>query len=375
MSMEGVRDKIFLFPKTLVLLVILLSSIGLLMLYDATGGNIRPYAMKQGIYFAMFFPIMCILGFSNIKMFFHASYYIYAGSLILLIAVELIGHTAMGATRWINLGFFKLQPSELMKVGLVFALSKYFHTMKDRDTGKITYLLIPAIMISIPLLIIMRQPDLGTAIVLCSVAVIILYLAGVQLYVFGIGALSGVISMPILWHYLHDYQKRRILIFLDPEKDKLGAGYNIMQSKIAIGSGGFWGKGRLSGSQAQLEFLPEHQTDFVFSLFAEEFGFFGCVILLLLFGMLIFKGARIGINCKSVFGKLLSFGLLSIFSIHVFINIGMVIGVLPVVGLPLPFMSYGGTSMATMLLSFGFMINVAMNDKATLPYSELGYFN
>lgn len=375
MSIETLKDKIFLFPKTLTVLVMLLSSIGFLMLYDATGGNLKPYAMKQIIYFAVFFPVMCFIGLSNIKLFFNASYYIYAGALILLIAVELIGHTAMGATRWINLGFFKLQPSELMKIGLVFALAKYFHTIESKDVGRVVYLLIPAVLVTVPLLIILKQPDLGTAMVLCIVAVIILYLAGVKLYIFGIGAFTGAASMPILWHYLHDYQKRRIMIFLDPEKDKLGSGYNIMQSKIAIGSGGFWGEGRLSGSQAQLEFLPEHQTDFVFSLFAEEFGFVGCIALLFLFGLLIFKAARIGINCKSMFGKLLSFGLLSVFSVHVFINIGMVIGVLPVVGLPLPFMSYGGTSMATMLLSFGFMINVAMNDKIALPNSELGYFN
>jgi len=369
------KDKIYLFPKTLVFMVLVLSCIGFMLLYDAAGGNFNPYATKQILYFAIFAPVMLLIGFSNIKIFFHASYYVYAIALIFLIAVSLVGHTAMGATRWINLGPLKFQPSELMKIGIVFALAKYFHTIDYRNIGRLSYLIVPILMIAVPLVVILKQPDLGTAMVLCFVAVIILYLAGVKLYLFGIGALASIGSMPILWQYLHDYQKKRILIFLNPEQDRLGAGYNIMQSKIAIGSGGFWGKGRLGGSQAQLEFLPEHQTDFVFSLFAEEFGFVGCIILLFLFMIVIIKGARIGINCKNVFGKLLSFGLLSIFSIHVFINISMVMGILPVVGIPLPFLSYGGTSMATMLISFGLLINIALNDKNNLPYSELGYFH
>jgi len=375
MHLENFKDKLYLFPKTLILVITVLSCIGFLLLYDAAGGDFNPYAKKQILYFSMFAPVMILIGFSNIKIFFHASYYIYVISLILLIAVGVLGHTAMGATRWINLGPLKFQPSELMKIGIVFALAKYFHNIDYRNIGKTQYLIIPILIVSVPLVVILKQPDLGTAMVLCLVALIILYLAGVKLYIFGIGALVGICSMPILWQYLHDYQKKRILIFLNPEQDRLGAGYNIMQSKIAIGSGGFWGKGRLAGSQAQLEFLPEHQTDFVFSLFAEQFGFIGCILLLLLFMIVIIKGARIGINCKNVFGKLLSFGLLSIFSIHVFINIGMVIGVLPVVGIPLPFLSYGGTSMGAMLISFGLLINIALNDKNNLPYSELGYFN
>ncbi|MCH9753799.1 MAG: rod shape-determining protein RodA [Alphaproteobacteria bacterium] len=352
----------------------ILSCIGFLMLYDAASGNLYPYAAKQMLYFVLFAPLMFFIGFSNIKIFFHGAYYVYGISLILLIAVSVVGHTAMGATRWINFGFFKFQPSELMKIGIVFALAKYFHTTEYTDIKRIPYLLLPALMIGLPLIVILKQPDLGTAIVLCLVSLIILYLAGVRLYLFGLGAIVAAASVPVMWKYLHGYQKKRILIFLDPEQDKLGAGYNIMQSKIAIGSGGFWGKGRLEGTQAQLEFLPEHQTDFVFSLFAEQFGFIGCVGLLFLFAIAIIKGARIGINCKNTFGKLMSFGLISIFSIHVFINIGMVMGVLPVVGLPLPFISYGGTSMATMLIAFGLLINVALNDKTNLPNNELGIF-
>jgi len=371
---ESFKEKLHQFPKTLISIMVMLSCIGFLMLYDAAGGSIYPYASKQMTYFALFIPVMFFIGFSNIKVFFHGAYYVYALSLLLLIAVSIVGHTAMGATRWINFGIFKFQPSELMKIGIVFALAKYFHTTEYTDIKRVPFLLVPAMMVGVPLLIILKQPDLGTAIVLCMVSVIILYLAGVRLYLFGLGALVAGGTIPILWQYLHEYQKKRILVFLDPEQDKLGAGYNIMQSKIAIGSGGFWGKGRLEGSQAQLEFLPEHQTDFVFSLFAEEFGFIGCFALLFLFAVAIIKGARIGINCKNTFGKLLSFGLISIFSIHVFINIGMVIGVLPVVGLPLPFVSYGGTSMVTMLIAFGLLINVALNDKTNLPNNELGIF-
>ena len=370
-----IKEKIYLFPKTLIALITLLSCIGFVILYDAAGGNFHPYAAKQMFYFFAFLPIMFLIGFTNLKVLFYASYYIYAISLLLLIAVSVFGHTAMGATRWINLGVLKFQPSELMKIGIVFALAKYFHTTEYRNIGRIPYLLIPTVLIAIPLYIILKQPDLGTAMVLSVVAGTILYLAGVRSSVFITGSVIVGAALPILWRYLHDYQKKRILVFLDPEQDKLGAGYNITQSKIAIGSGGFWGKGRLEGSQAQLEFLPEHQTDFVFSLFAEEFGFAGSLVLLFLFTMVIIKGARIGINCRNLFGKLLSFGLLSIFSVHVFINIGMVTGLLPVVGIPLPFLSYGGTSMATMLISFGLLINVALNDKNNLPYNELSYFN
>jgi len=369
------KEKFDLFPKTLITLVFVLSCIGFITLYDAAGGHFHPYSSKQLLYFLSFLPLMLIIGFSNIKILFYSAYYIYALSLALLIAGNVFGHTAMGATRWLNLGFFKFQPSELMKIGIVFALARYFHTTEYRNINRIQHLIIPTLLIGVPLIIILKQPDLGTAIVLAAVSAAILYLAGISNAIFGTVGFLAVASLPIIWRYLHDYQKKRILIFLNPEHDKLGAGYNIMQSKIAIGSGGFWGRGRLGGSQAQLEFLPEHQTDFVFSLFAEEFGFFGSFILLTLYLTMIIKGARIGINCRNLFGKLLAFGLLSIFSVHVFINIGMVIGLLPVVGIPLPLLSYGGTSMASMLICFGLLINIALNDKNNLPYSELTYFN
>jgi rod shape determining protein RodA len=370
-----IKEKFHLFPKTLISTMLVLSCIGFITLYDAAGGQFNPYASKQLLYFLSFLPVMFAIGFMNIKVLFYAAYYVYILALALLIAGSVFGHTAMGATRWLNLGFFKFQPSELMKIGIVFALAKYFHTTEYRNIARIPYLIIPALLIGIPLIIILKQPDLGTAIVLISVSTVLLYLAGVSMKVFGTIGFAIIASMPILWRYLHDYQKKRILIFLNPELDKLGAGYNIMQSKIAIGSGGFWGRGRLGGSQAQLEFLPEHQTDFVFSLFAEEFGFIGSFILLGLYLTIIVKGARIGINCRNLFGKLLAFGLLSIFSVHVFINIGMVIGLLPVVGIPLPFLSYGGTSIASMMIAFGLLINIALNDKNNLPYNELSYFN
>jgi len=367
MNLYLLKEKLYLFPKTLISLMTLLCFIGFVILYDAAGGSFLPYSGKQMLYFFSFLPLMFFIGMINIKVLFYSSYYIYAIALIFLIAVSLFGHTAMGATRWINLGILKFQPSELMKIGIVFALAKYFHSVEYRNIGRLVYLIIPALLIGAPLIIILKQPDLGTAIVLSAVAITILYLAGVRTAVFVTGALMVAGSLPILWRFLHDYQKKRLLVFLNPEQDTLGAGYNITQSKIAIGSGGFWGKGRLSGSQAQLEFLPEHQTDFVFSLFAEELGFIGSVALLLIFAMVIIKGAKIGINCRNLFGKLLAFGVLSIFSTHVMINIGMVTGLLPVVGIPLPFLSYGGTAMATMLISFGLLINVALNDRAYLP--------
>ncbi len=369
-----IKENIKSFPILTICLIIALCSIGIAMMYSAGGGNFTPYASKQLAYMIVFFICMIVISFIDLKLIFSYSYIFYMGSLLLLIAVELIGHKAMGATRWINLGFFKMQPSEIMKISMVLALSRYFHSLGELDYLRFKQLPIPILLIILPALVIMRQPDLGTAIILILVGGTVLFLAGVRVWKFLFVIAVIAISMPIIWTKLHDYQKKRIEIFLNPELDPLGSGYNIIQSKIAIGSGGIAGKGFTEGTQAQLDFLPEHQTDFVFPMFAEEFGYLGALILLGLYICLMFFGIKVSNHCRYIYGRLVSFGLISIFIFHVFINLCMVMGLMPVVGIPLPFMSYGGTIVGTTMLIFGIIINIYMNKKVTLPKSSVSYF-
>jgi rod shape determining protein RodA len=355
-------------PLLLVCVILLLLACGLLVMKAASFDN--PHAIyfnKQIIYAALFFSMMLFIAIIDLKLIFGSAYFLYAISLTLLISVTLFGHTSMGATRWLNLGFIKMQPSEIIKVTLVLALARYFHYKESSDLKNFRNLIIPIILVAIPLVIILKQPDLGTAMTLIFISIIIFFLSGVQLWKFAASFAVVAASFPIIWKYLHGYQKKRILVFLDPESDPLGSGYNIIQSKIAIGSGGLYGKGMLGSTQAQLDFLPEHQTDFVFSLFAESFGFIGSVILLSLFMALIASGAYFALKIRHRFGKLLALGLISVFFVNTFVNLGMVTGLLPVVGIPLPFLSYGGSSLATTLILFGIIMNVAVNYKSTLP--------
>lgn len=371
---NSILEKIKQLPPTILITIILLSMLGTLMMYVAGGGSWHPYAQKQIIFFAVFFLIMLLVIFADLKIFFSLSYLAYFLSLCLLILVEFTGHKALGATRWVNLGFFKMQPSELMKISLVLALAKYFHVIGEEEQLSLKHLITPLILIIIPSAIIMKQPDLGTAVIMFLTGGVILFLAGVKIwkFIFVIGVI--IITTPILWSQLHNYQKKRIEIFLNPELDPLGSGYNIIQSKIAVGSGGLFGKGLLEGTQAQLNFLPEHQTDFVFPMFAEEFGYVGSVVLLIVYMLLMFFGIKTANNCRYVYGRLTAYGLISIFIFHVFINIAMVTGLLPVVGIPLPFLSYGGTILGTTLLIFGIIINIYINKKVVLPTNKVNYF-
>lgn len=328
------------------------------MLYSASGGNMFPWASKQIVYFCCFIPIMLILALTNINIWCKLSYFVYFLSLILLIYVEFLGHTAMGATRWIRFAGLNIQPSETMKIGLVIGLARYFTTKDLKQIQQNKYLIIPILMIIIPTLLVLKQPDLGTAMILVAIGIGVLFVAGVQTWKFTVCGVLFLIVAPFAWKYgLHDYQKKRIEVFLNPESDPLGSGYNITQSKIAIGSGGFFGKGYLKGTQNQLSFLPEKQTDFIFTMSTEEIGFIGGICIISLY--LIITGFSFWISFKSkyTFGRLMASGVGFILFFHVFINIGMVMGVLPVVGVPLPLMSYGGTITATSLLSFGFLLN------------------
>jgi len=351
----------------LISLITLLAIIGFAMLYSAGGGNFRPWMMKQLLFFLLFFPIMIFIAITDIRIWFKSSYIFYFGTLFMLIIVAIIGHNAMGATRWIRVGPITIQPSELMKLCVVFALAKYFFSIEVEKVGKIKYLIIPILLISVPTLFIFNQPDLGTALILVMVTIFILFLAGVQLWKFISVGVIALITIPFAWNFLlYDYQKQRVLTFLNPENDPLGSGYNIIQSKIAIGSGGIIGKGYLNGTQGQLNFLPEKQTDFIFTMLAEELGFIGSVFTIGIYLTITAMLISIADKTKHQFGKLLVMGVASIFFLHMFINIAMVMGLIPVVGAPLPFISYGGTIMATMMISFGFVLNVDLYKNAEL---------
>ncbi len=351
----------------LIWLVTILAFIGFLMLYSAAGGSFRPWLFRQLGFFCIFFPLMLFIGITDIKIWFKASYFFYLGALGLVIIVDIMGHNAMGATRWFRIGSLTIQPSEIMKVCTVFALARYFYNIEIENIGKIRFVIPPLMMVMIPAVFIFHQPDLGTATILVIVGVSVLFLAGVKLWKFLSVGLVVVLAIPLMWSFaLHDYQKQRILTFVNPNNDPLGSGYNIIQSKIAIGSGGMLGKGYLKGTQGQLNFLPEKQTDFIFTMLSEELGFLGSVFTIAIYCGIIMLCTNIAVKTKHQFGRLLVLGVVSIFFTHMFINTAMVMGLIPVVGAPLPFISYGGTIMASMMIGFGLVLNVDLNRNADL---------
>ncbi|MEM7617107.1 MAG: rod shape-determining protein RodA, partial [Pseudomonadota bacterium] len=361
--------KIIYLRWDLVLLITLLSMVGFFLMYSAAAGDINKWAMPQMKRFAFFAAVMLIIPLISLRLMMSYAYLIYFGTLALLLSVEFFGDVNMGAKRWINIAGFNLQPSELMKIALCFALAKYFHNLHSKDVKSIIPYIFPLLFIILPFTLVARQPDLGTAIVLLLVGGSVFFVAGLSMIVLITVIISGCASIPVIWHFLHDYQKRRILTFLNPENDPLGDGYNIIQSQIAIGSGGFHGKGFMSGSQNQLSFLPEKHTDFIFTMLSEEFGFVGSITVIMIYLIIVLQCFSIAKNCNNAFGKFLVIGITSIFSMHVFINIAMVMGLIPVVGAPLPLLSYGGTMMMTMLIGFGIILNVHVNRDRQLHYT------
>ncbi|AIL64728.1 Rod shape-determining protein RodA [Rickettsiales bacterium Ac37b] len=349
--------KLLLLPWSMILIIIFTTIIGITLMYTAANGSWYPWANKQIIHLLTSLPIMIIIAITDVRLWFKMSYVIYILVLSFLAIIEFSGHTAMGATRWINLGVIKIQPSEIMKISLILALAKYFHNISQLSTNRIIYLIPPIIMIFIPFCLILRQPDLGTALILLALGTLIFFATGVSIRKFIVIIIAALIILPFSWNLLHDYQKKRVLTFLNPESDPLGAGYNIIQSKIAIGSGGIFGKGLLKGTQNQLKFLPEHHTDFIFTTFAEEFGFVGGIIILALYALLIIFGIFTANNIRNHYSRLIAIGITSLFFLHIFINMAMVMGLLPVVGVPLPLLSYGGTIMMTIFIGFGFLFN------------------
>ncbi len=367
-SKKGIINQILSLNWLLVGLVTVVSLIGFAVLYSAAEASFEPWALKQIIRFLVLLPLAIAIALIDLKVLLKYSYFIYGVVIVLLLMITLnvFSVTAMGATRWIKFGPVTLQPSELMKICLVFALAKFFHQASIVNIHRIIHLIIPGLLILVPVAMIIEQPDLGTALILLMVGTSVLFAAGVRIWKFLVAGGFGAAIIPIAWHFMHDYQKKRVNIFLDPDSDPLGAGYNIMQSKIAIGSGGFLGKGFLHGSQSQLSFLPEKQTDFIFTMFSEEFGFIGGLVLILLYLIIFIFGLVIAIRSNNHFGRLLAFGMVSIFSFHVFVNIGMVMGILPVVGAPLPLLSYGGTIMATMMVILGILLNIDLHSNEEL---------
>ena len=367
------REKIPLSQKLeqlnwlLISLIIILAFVGFLMLYSAGGGSFKPWLVRQLGFFCIFFPLMIFIAVTDIKIWFRASYVFYAIALTLVIIVDIMGHNAMGATRWFRVGSLTIQPSEIMKVCTVFALARYFYSIEAEEIGRVKFIIAPLAMIAVPAFFIFYQPDLGTATILIMVGVSILFLAGVKIWKFiSVGAVT-LAAVPFAWHFLlYDYQKQRVLTFLNPNNDPLGSGYNIIQSKIAIGSGGLFGKGYLNGTQGQLNFLPEKQTDFIFTMLSEELGFLGSFFTIAVYCAIIGIGISIAMKTKHQYGRLLVMGVINIFFIHMFINMGMGMGLIPVVGAPLPFVSYGGTIMASMMIGFGLVLNVDLHKNSDL---------
>jgi rod shape determining protein RodA len=350
----------------MVLLVLIAASCGIAELYSAADGDMQPWAATQMMRFGIALVPMLGAALLGIRHWYRVAYWVYAVTLALVVAVDLRGFVGMGARRWIDLGLIQLQPSSLMNIALVLALARYFHARSDEDIARLGYLIPPVLMILIPAALVLKQPDLGTAVMLLITGVALFFIAGVRLRYFAVMALAAAAAVPAGWHFLRDYQKNRIYTFLDPESDPLGAGYHILQSKIALGSGGFFGRGFLNGSQSHLSFLPEKQTDFIFTTLAEEFGFVGGVGLLALYALIIGYGFVIALRCRSHFGRLLGLGIVTNFSLYVFINTAMVMGLIPVVGVPLPLISYGGTAMLAVMFGFGLLLNVGVHRDALL---------
>ncbi len=366
----SIKEKIFNISFTYVLFIVLLASIGVVMLYSAANGSWRPWALNQGIRFIMGAGLMIVLALIDIRTIMRYSYAFYFFTLLLLLYVEIKGSIGMGAQRWIDLGFFKLQPSELMKIALVLVLARYFHSSSLQAIESVKGIVTPLLLTIIPAFLVLTQPDLGTALMLLFTAGVIFFAVGVQLWKFGVVLLGAIIMAPIAWNLLHDYQQDRVLTFLNPERDPLGAGYHIIQSKIALGSGGVFGKGFLKGTQSHLNFLPEKHTDFIFTMLSEEFGMVGAVFVIILAMLILAYSYSFAYKSSSYFGKLAAIGLATNFFLYVFINTAMVLGLIPVVGVPLPLISYGGTVIISVMASFGIILSVYIHRNITVGKSD-----
>ncbi|MDA1090561.1 MAG: rod shape-determining protein RodA [Proteobacteria bacterium] len=353
-----IRQKLWQIHWFFVVIVMVTASVGFAMLYSAGGGDVNPWAKAHALRFSVGILVMICVAVIDTRLWLRYAYAIYFVVLLLLVAVEISGYMGMGARRWINIGFINLQPSEMMKIAMVLALARYFHGGSIEDVRRPMFLLPPLVLIVAPTALVIRQPDLGTGLILVITAAGLFFLAGVRIWKFLFVGVLGVAAAPIAWQFLHEYQRKRVLTFINPESDPLGAGYHIIQSKIAFGSGGLSGRGFMQGTQGHLNFLPEMQTDFIFTMLSEELGLIGGLALLALYVLLLVYGIAISLRSRSHFGCLLGMGVTITFFLYVFINMAMVMGVIPVVGVPLPLISYGGTAMLTLLFGFGLLMGV-----------------
>jgi len=352
---------------TLCLALTLIAGIGVLMLFSVAGSSWSPWAAKQLIRYVLCFGLMIGLAMLDLRVWFALAYPVYIVGLLLLVAVDLVGHTSLGAQRWLQVGPIQIQPSEIMKIGLVLALARFYHGMSAQSARLSWRLILPGLMTLIPVALVAKEPDLGTSVLIFATGLTMMVLAGLSWRVIAAGIVGAVVAIPpAIMFGLHDYQRKRILTFLDPESDPSGSGYHILQSKIALGSGGLLGKGYGLGSQSQLNFLPEKHTDFIFSTLAEEFGFAGSVFVLFLYAAVIFMALRIASVAHSHFGRMSAAGVTATFALYVMINGAMVMGLAPVVGVPMPLLSYGGTVMVTVMVGFGLVQAVRVH-----RYSEV----
>ncbi len=347
------KDKLFSIDYILVISILVLGIISMFAMYSTDGGEFKYHTKSHILRFSVFFLMFFIVSFIQIRFWHGSSYLIYILFFILLLGVKYFGLTSSGSKRWLNFYFMNLQPSELMKVGLILFLAKYYHRVPLENVNKIKFLVLPIVVLISPVLLVVMQPDLGTSILIAIGGVVVAWLAGVRPKFFIYSSIAFISLLPVAISFLKPYQKSRILTFLNPEKDPLGAGYQIIQSKIAIGSGGLFGKGFLNGSQSYLDYLPEKHTDFIFTLFSEEFGFFGSLFIILLYALIVQRIIKIGNVTRSNFGKLYCYSFGTAFFVYVVVNMSMVLGLLPIVGSPLPIMSYGGSSMMAIMLGLG----------------------
>ncbi len=354
----GLSGKLWRISWLYVLLLCGLAGVGYAALYSAAGGSPEPYAARHVLRFAAGLVLMLGIALIDIRFIARLAWPVYGVSIVLLLLVARMGHVGKGAQRWVELGGLQLQPSELAKLGLVLVLAAWFHRASWERIGNPLFLIPPVLMVLLPAGLTLKQPNLGTAVITALIGAAVFFGAGVRWWKFLLVALPVPFAAKLAYGFLHDYQKARIDTFLNPETDPLGAGYNIIQSKIALGAGGMWGKGFLQGTQGHLDFLPEKQTDFIFTLLGEEFGFVGGVALLGLLTLIVLGGMLIALRCRHQFGRLVALGIASNFFMYVFVNVAMVAGVIPVGGVPLPLVSHGGSAMITVMIGFGILMSV-----------------
>ncbi len=360
------KEKFLALDFKLIFLILLLGIISFFSIYSTERGNFDYYTQNHVYRFCVFFLVFIALAFIRVQFWYKSAYTAYFIVLMLLIGVEFFGISSSGSRRWIHFFVINLQPSELMKIALIIFLARYYNRVPTHDVNRIKFMIQPAFALFIPVALVLTQPDLGTALLIAISGFLVIWLAGIGIKYFLYSSILFVCLSPVVISFLKPYQKIRILTFFDPERDPLGSGYQIIQSKIAIGSGGFLGKGFLNGSQSYLDYLPEKHTDFIFTLFSEEFGFVGSISLLTIYALIIYRIVKIGELSKNDFAKLYCYGFAGAFFVYVAVNMSMVLGLLPIVGAPLPIMSYGGSAMLSMMIGLGVVMSCKIHSQDTV---------